>query len=61
MANWLKATFVCNKLAFIYFMMDHPQRKTILAKLIKREQQNICNWMDTETIEQHLEVPLDVL
>lgn len=47
--------------AFIFFMMEHPQRKDILAKLIKKEQQNICNKMDTEEIKQSLGVPVNVL
>ncbi|MEY8215734.1 MAG: hypothetical protein RPR97_14785, partial [Colwellia sp.] len=47
--------------AFVYFMMEHPQRKVILAKLIKREQQNLCNIMDRDKIEQQLDVPLNML
>jgi hypothetical protein len=47
--------------AFVYFMMGHPQRKLMLAKLIKIEQQNLCNIIDRDKIEQQLEVPLHVL
>lgn len=47
--------------AFVYFMMEHPQRKSILAKLIKSEQQNLCNILDWENIEQQLEIPLNIL
>lgn len=47
--------------AFVYFMMEHPQRKTILAKLIKSEQKNLCNIIDRNKVEQKLEVPLNVL
>lgn len=47
--------------AFVYFMMEHPQRKEILAKYIKREQQNLCDVIDKNKVIQHLEIPLDVL
>ncbi len=47
--------------AFVYFMMEHPDRKTILAKLIKIEQKNLCNIIDRNKVEQQLEVPLNVL
>ena len=47
--------------AFIYFLMDNQQRKGMLAKVIKSEQQNLCNIIDRNKIEQQLEVPLNVL
>lgn len=47
--------------AFVYFMMEHPQRKSILAKIIKNEQKNLCNIIDRNKMEQQLEVPLNVL
>ena len=47
--------------AFIYFMMEHPQRKSLLAKLIKIEQQNLCNVTPLNIIEDKLEVRLNIL
>lgn len=38
--------------AYIYFMMDNPQRKTMLAKIIKYEQQNLCDVIDVQQIEK---------
>ena len=32
-------------------MMDNPQRKTMLAKIIKYEQQNLCDVIDVQQIE----------
>jgi hypothetical protein len=47
--------------AFVYFMMEHPHRKSILARLIKSEQQNLCNTIDKDKIEQQLDIPLNML
>lgn len=47
--------------AFVYFMMEHPQRKSILVKLIKKEQKNLCNAINKDKIEQQLEVSLNLL
>ena len=47
--------------AFIYFMMEHPQRKSLLAKLIKIEQQNLCNVTPLNKMEDKLEVRLNIL
>ena len=38
--------------AFIYFMMDSQQRKGLLAKVIKYEQQNLCDVTDLQQIEK---------
>jgi hypothetical protein len=47
--------------AFVYFMMEHPHRKSILARFIKSEQQNLCNTIDKDKIEQQLDIPLNML
>jgi hypothetical protein len=47
--------------AFIYFMMEHPQRKSLLAKLIKIEQQNLCNVTPLNKMEEKLEVQFNIL
>jgi len=57
----LKQRLYATSWAFVYFMMEHPQRKAILAKLIKGEQKNLCNIIDRNKVEQQLEVPLNVL
>lgn len=44
--------------AFIYFMMDNQQRKVILAKVIKNEQQNLCDVTDLQQVEKILGVPV---
>ncbi len=38
--------------AFVYFMMDNQQRKGLLAKVIKYEQQNLCNVTDMQQVEK---------
>ena len=38
--------------AFIYFMMDNQQRKTMLAKIIRSEQQNLCDVADLQQVEK---------
>lgn len=47
--------------AFTFFIMGHPHRKSILARLIKSEQQNLCNTIDKDNIEQQLDIPLNML
>lgn len=39
---------------FIYYMMENPMRKSVLAQLIKREQLERCNKIDLPTIESIL-------
>ena len=57
----LKHRLYATSWAFVYFMMEQPNRKAILAKLIKSEQQNRCDIIDKNKIEQQLEIPLNVL
>jgi hypothetical protein len=57
----LKHRLYATSWAFVYFMMEQPNRKAILAKLIKNEQQNLCNIIDKNKIEQQLDVQLHVL
>ncbi|TYK66008.1 hypothetical protein [Colwellia echini] len=47
--------------AFIYYMMEHPKRKSVLAKLIKIEQQNLCNVTPLNEVEEKLGVRLNIL
>lgn len=47
--------------AFIYYMMEHPERKSVLAKLIKIEQANLCNITPLYEIEEELGVQLSIL
>lgn len=46
---------------FIYFMMENPKRKRVLAKIIKREQQSLCDVISEEAIKQELGVSLNRL
>lgn len=57
----LKHRLYATSWAFVYFMMEQPNRKAILAKLIESEQQNLCNIIDKNKIELQLEIPLNVL
>lgn len=57
----IRQQFYATSWAFVYFMMEHPQRKSILAKIIKSEQQNLCNIIGREKVEQQLDAPLNVL
>jgi hypothetical protein len=47
--------------AFVYYMMEHPQRKSVLAKLIKIEQQNLCNVTAIDEVEEKLGIGLNIL
>ncbi len=40
--------------AFIYFMMEKPKRKQMLAKIIKREQQNMCDVIKVKSMPMAL-------
>ncbi len=44
--------------AFVYYMMENPKRKSVLAKLIKIEQQNLCNVSSLAEFEKKLEIRL---
>ena len=47
--------------AFIYFMMDNQQRKTMLAQVIKNEQQNLCDIISVEQVENVIGIPIKTL
>jgi len=47
--------------AFIHFMMDNPQRKGMLAKVIKYEQQNLCDVIDIQQVEKVIGMPIEGL
>lgn len=47
----LRQRLYASSWAFIYFMMENTNRKTMLAKIIDAEQQNICDVIE----KQHLE------
>tara|TARA_R110001592_G_C13106918_1_gene744628 strand:- start:154 stop:1311 length:1158 start_codon:yes stop_codon:yes gene_type:complete len=44
--------------AFIYFMMDNQQRKGMLAKIIRSEQQNLCDVTDLQQVEKLIGMPV---
>lgn len=44
--------------AFIYFMMDNQQRKGMLAKVIRNEQQNLCDVIDLQQVEKAIGMPV---
>lgn len=44
--------------AFIYFMMDNQQRKAMLAKVIRSEQQNLCDVADLQQVEKIIGMPV---
>ena len=47
--------------AFIYFLMDNPQRKGMLAKVIKYEQQNLCDVTGIQQVENIIGMPIEGL
>lgn len=47
--------------AFIYFMMENPTRKAMLAKIIRSEQQSLCDVLSKEKIKQELGGSLNLL
>jgi hypothetical protein len=47
--------------AFIYFMMENPHRKSMLAKVIRNEQKNICDVTDDKNIELEIGLSMDIL
>jgi hypothetical protein len=47
--------------AFIYFMMDNHQRKGMLAKVIKYEQQNLCDITSMHQVEKIIGMPIKEL
>lgn len=57
----LKTRLYATSWAFVYFMLEHPQRKAMLAKLIQYEQQNLCDEIEPKDIEQVLGIPISTL
>ncbi len=54
-ADWnskLRTRLYATSWAFIYFMMDNLQRKAMLAKVIKYEQQNLCDVIGIQQVEK---------
>ncbi|QBG35551.1 hypothetical protein [Litorilituus sediminis] len=54
-ADWdskLRTRLYATSWAFIYFMMDNSQRKAMLAKVIKYEQQNLCDVIGIQQVEK---------
>lgn len=47
--------------AFIYFMLDNQQRKDMLAKVIKYEQQNLCDVIGIKQVENIIGIPIEEL
>lgn len=48
----LKTRLYASSWAFVYFMMDNKQRKSMLSKFIKSEQQNLCNVIPKNNFEK---------
>jgi len=57
----LRSRLYATSWAFIYFMMDNPQRKAMLAKVIKYEQQNLCDVTDIQQVEMVIGMPTEGL
>jgi hypothetical protein len=57
----LVTRFYATSWAFIYFMMDHKQRKEMLATIIKNEQENLCDVADIAQIEKVIGMPIRIL
>ena len=47
--------------AFVYFMMDEPSRKKALARVIRHEQENLCNTLSLEQTLKHIGLNLSTL
>jgi len=47
--------------AFIYFMMEQPNTKAMLVRLINTEQQNVCDVLQTNKIESLFGTPIKQL
>jgi len=57
----LRKNLYATSWAFIHFIMENKQRKTMLAKMIKLEQKNLCNTLSQAQIEKAMAVSVDVL
>lgn len=57
----LRSNLYATSWAFVYFMMEQEPRRTMLANIIKAEQQSMCNVLDDKIIEQILLVPISEL
>ncbi|WP_114326666.1 hypothetical protein [Candidatus Colwellia aromaticivorans] len=54
----LRSRLYATSWAFIYFMMDNQQRKGMLAKVIKYEQQNLCDVTGIKQVENIIGLPI---
>jgi hypothetical protein len=57
----LRSRLYATSWAFIYFMMDNQQRKDMLAKIIKYEQQNLCNVTSIQQVDNIIGMPIEGL
>lgn len=57
----LRSRLYATSWAVIYFMMDNSQRKDMLAKVIKYEQQNLCNAINMQQVEKTIGVSIHKL
>ena len=57
----LRSRLYATSWAFIYFMMDNKQRKGMLAKIIKYEQQNLCNVTSIQQVDNIIGMPIEGL
>jgi hypothetical protein len=57
----LRSRLYATSWAFIYFMMDNQQRKGMLAKIIKYEQQNLCNVTSIQQVDNIIGMPIEGL
>jgi hypothetical protein len=57
----LRSRLYATSWAFIYFMMDNQQRKDMLAKIIKYEQQNLCIVTSIQQVDNIIGMPIEGL
>ena len=56
-----KISLYATSWAFVYFMLEQPQRKAMLAKLIQYEQKNLCDEVESKDIERVIGMPVNTL
>lgn len=57
----LRSRLYATSWAFIYFMMDNQHRKGMLAKVIKYEQQNLCDVTSMQQVVNIIGMPIEGL
>lgn len=54
----LRSGLYATSWAFVYFMMENKQRKAAFAKVIKYEQQNLCDAIGVQQVENIISMPI---